>query len=972
MLLHTDPAYGPTGAGLTGALHYEEAADRLNQDFLWTRYSDGRSFEVPDARTFNGGSNGEDAQVWLQDGTVHIRDAATGTQQTVAIPPDAVYNATYGTTVVAYATAPNAEGQERIVRTDYLRPDGDNVSLPLAAPDGSKQGLPVAADARHFATRITHQDGTARWRLLDRETLEPAGETAPVPSDYSRVAMGSSYIAFFKKERSRTVLVVPRNDIGAQPVEVTLETGLDTYMPQGLSVVGDWLVYVTVYNVVMAAPINGGEPVQLLFDSMDDLSRTSDGAAVVTGGRRPGDWAIRRITGGTDGPPTVSVVKQLPVWPVRVNGLSLAHGRLHYAEGTPAYTRTEWTRTLSVGPGTPTYSDASKVTRYLGLGPCPAADTACAQLHLTGDGRSVAVSPPSTMEIADRSSNYERVTVPAGAQITDALGNYVLYTDPATNRQTVHQIGKGKLFDRAATAAALWDHDVWVPGSQPGTVAQLRATDGTKRTETAIGAPCVPAELQVNAHWIYYACPDAGPAGVYDRTTKATVSVPSGDALLGDGYLVTHDKAAGHLRLRNLTDGTTRTIGDLPDTGRTQRHIRWTVDRFGGSVAYVDEAERIHVVPTGVTASPVAAVQVTGSEDLVLGKDMATLPGHFNAILTKPVSSWTFSVVRGGEDTAVYTRTGGEARGRLRVDWNGKDSGGKYMRDGVYIWTLTATPADGRGAPLTDDGGIILKGNSHRREHIWPAGTTRTNAPDMLTLNTRGEFTFHRGTGTGGYATTGKVSGGGWPQTAKAVPFGDLNGDTCNDVLVQIGDELRAYRPACGGALASTTPYTKLSTGWSKYNLLTSPGDMTNDGRPDLLARESATGDIYLFAGADGGKLAARTKIRTGWAAYNLISGAGDLNGDGFGDLLTRHTDGTLYWYAGLGTGQFKERVKIFSGWGGSYTSLVGAGDITGDGKADMVVRDKNGVLYRNNGDGKGGFSSKTQLATGWTYVGLF
>lgn len=101
--------------------------------------------------------------------------------------------------------------------------------------------------------------------------------------------------------------------------------------------------------------------------------------------------------------------------------------------------------------------------------------------------------------------------------------------------------------------------------------------------------------------------------------------------------------------------------------------------------------------------------------------------------------------------------------------------------------------------------------------------------------------------------------------------------------------------------------------------------------------------------------------------------GAGDLNGDGYGDVLARHKDGTLYRYNGTATGVLKDRVKVFSAWGASYNVVVGVGDISGDGKADLVERDGSGNLYRNNGDGKGSFGARTKIATGWQgYKGIF
>ncbi|WP_149825843.1 MMPL family transporter [Streptomyces tailanensis] len=52
---------------------------------------------------------------------------------------------------------------------------------------------------------------------------------------------------------------------------------------------------------------------------------------------------------------------------------------------------------------------------------------------------------------------------------------------------------------------------------------------------------------------------------------------------------------------------------------------------------------------------------------------------------------------------------------------------------------------------------------------------------------------------------------------------------------------------------------------------------------------------------------------------------------------------------------------------------IVGVGDITGDGRADIVSRDTSGTVWRNNGNGKGSFGGRSKIATGWQgYKGLF
>jgi len=132
---------------------------------------------------------------------------------------------------------------------------------------------------------------------------------------------------------------------------------------------------------------------------------------------------------------------------------------------------------------------------------------------------------------------------------------------------------------------------------------------------------------------------------------------------------------------------------------------------------------------------------------------------------------------------------------------------------------------------------------------------------------------------------------------------------------------------------------------------VSSAGDVNNDGYDDLIigARSNTAGGLlagraYVFSGFDGDTLYVLTGDLAGWFGHSVAS-AGDFNNDGFDDFVV----GAPIDVAGGGNGG---RVFVFSGKTGDTLlfmsgevasdafghSVASAGDIDADGFSDLII----------------------------------
>ncbi|MFC4030319.1 N-acetylmuramoyl-L-alanine amidase [Streptomyces polygonati] len=215
--------------------------------------------------------------------------------------------------------------------------------------------------------------------------------------------------------------------------------------------------------------------------------------------------------------------------------------------------------------------------------------------------------------------------------------------------------------------------------------------------------------------------------------------------------------------------------------------------------------------------------------------------------------------------------------------------------------------------------------------------------------------------------------GTGWNIYNAATALSPLRADGTGDVVARDTSGTLWYYQGSGDIDAPLKARTRISTGWSAYSQITGVGDITGDGRADLIARDSK-GNLWLFKGTGTAAVfAARASIGSGWNTYNLISGLADVTADGKPDLIARDTSGILWLFKGTGsaTAPFSARAKL--GTGSAYNAVLGTGDLSSDGKPDMLTRDTTGKLwlFKGTGGASSPFAAKVQVGTGWSMYGM-
>ncbi|MBX3100119.1 MAG: VCBS repeat-containing protein [Salinibacterium sp.] len=205
----------------------------------------------------------------------------------------------------------------------------------------------------------------------------------------------------------------------------------------------------------------------------------------------------------------------------------------------------------------------------------------------------------------------------------------------------------------------------------------------------------------------------------------------------------------------------------------------------------------------------------------------------------------------------------------------------------------------------------------------------------------------------------------GWGGYKTVLAPGDFNGDGKSDLMAIQTDGILKLFPGDGNGGYGTG--VQIGTGWAGFKQVLTPGDWNGDGKVDLLAIQT-DGALKLYPGNGTGGWGSSYQVGSGWQSFTTVLTPGDFNGDNKSDLIAVSTSGALTLYGGNGTGGFAYPYPSIGTGYSSYTTMIGVGDFTGDGRADLLGLLADGTLKVHAGDGTGGVNATgTLLGSGWT-----
>jgi len=196
------------------------------------------------------------------------------------------------------------------------------------------------------------------------------------------------------------------------------------------------------------------------------------------------------------------------------------------------------------------------------------------------------------------------------------------------------------------------------------------------------------------------------------------------------------------------------------------------------------------------------------------------------------------------------------------------------------------------------------------------------------------------------------VSKGDWSGMSLITAIGDVTGDGKSDVLAKATKAAWVFRGDGLGHVSRAGVAETLA--FNRVDMIVGVRDFNRDGRNDVVGRDKTTSALLLYRGAGNGTFKAPIVLRKQWP-YSGTVGVGDFNGDRKPDLMAVAGGRTLYLFPGTTGTALGAKVGVVNA-PAELAGLLSWGDLTGDGRADVMTRTAGtliGKVYAGTGSGK-------------------
>ena len=432
-----------------------------------------------------------------------------------------------------------------------------------------------------------------------------------------------------------------------------------------------------------------------------------------------------------------------------------------------------------------------------------------------------------------------------------------------------------------------------------------------------------------------------------------TVSAPPG----GEGALVFElavegatAEADGDGATLGRQEGGPLRYGSLAAWDETERSLpAWIEETDDGLRIVVDDDGAIGTVTVDPLLTSPDFSAVSGQRDAELGFSVASA-GDVNGDGYGDVIMGADAYDNGSTDEGLAVVWLGSASGLASVspDW-AVESNSSNALFGYAVASAGDVNGDGYGDVIVGAPGLTHGSNEEGRAYVYLGSSSGLATTAAWTAESNSNYASMGDS----VASAGDVNGDGYGDVIVGAPF--LTNGSPNEGRVYV------YLGSSSG-LATSAAWTQEANSTSAYlgDSVGSAGDVNGDGYGDVIVGatgwtngSSAEGRALVYLGSASGLAtsAAWTAESNQASAYfgHSVASAGDVNGDGYGDVVVgapyydngSSDEGVAYVYLGSSSGLASSPVwtgepntiNTSFGW-----SVASAGDVNGDGLGDLIV----------------------------------